>query len=70
VADHLTAKVAIMTDTGSVEFVVRVPAALSDLDAQAEAERKIRKVLAAGVEMGIALLDADYMKTEEGESIG
>lgn len=61
----IDAKVVITTETGERTYNIRV----MDAEAGADAERKVRKVLGAGLEMGIALLDADFMSNEEGESV-
>lgn len=58
--------VTIKTETGERTYKVRV---VTTEEPTADAERKVRKVLGAGLEMGIALLDADFMSNEEGESV-
>lgn len=58
--------VTIKTETGERTYKVRVG---TTEEPTADAERKVRKVLGAGLEMGIALLDADFMSNEEGESV-
>ena len=50
--------VTITTPEGEARYAIRVPA-----DDTTDAERKVRRVLAASIEMGAALLDAEFSKS-------
>lgn len=54
----IEATVTITTPGAKVEYVIRVPA-----DDTPDDERKMRKVLGASIEMGCALLDAEFSKS-------